>query len=106
MKIIETRDLKRTYKLGKVEVNALNGVNAWVEEGEFIAIMGPSGSGKSTFLNMVGMLDVPTSGEIYLNGTEITGMDEHTRVEYRLRNIGFVFQFFNLFMELTALENV
>ncbi len=77
-----------------------------MEEGEFVAIMGPSGSGKSTFLNMVGMLDVPTSGEIYLNSTEITKMDEHARVDYRLRNIGFVFQFFNLFMELTALENV
>ncbi|KCZ73042.1 ABC-type antimicrobial peptide transport system, ATPase component [Candidatus Methanoperedens nitroreducens] len=106
MKIIETRELKKTYTLGKVEVNALNGVNALVEEGEFVAIMGPSGSGKSTFLNMVGMLDVPTSGEIYLNGTEITKMEEHARVEYRLRNIGFVFQFFNLFMELTAIENV
>ncbi len=106
MKIIEARELKKTYTLGKVEVNALNGVNASVEEGEFVAIMGPSGSGKSTFLNMVGMLDVPTSGEIYLNSTEITKMDEHARVEYRLRNIGFVFQFFNLFMELTALENV
>ncbi len=106
MKIIETRDLKKIYTLGKVEVNALNGVNTSVEEGEFVAIMGPSGSGKSTFLNMVGMLDVPTSGEIYLNSTEITKMDEHERVEYRLRNIGFVFQFFNLFMELTAVENV
>lgn len=106
MKIIETKDLKKTYTLGKVEVNALNGVNASVEEGEFIAIMGPSGSGKSTFLNMVGMLDVPTSGEIYLNSTEITRMDEHARVEYRLRKIGFVFQFFNLFVELTAVENV
>lgn len=106
MKIIETRELKKTYTLGKVEVNALNGVNALVEEGEFVAIMGPSGSGKSTFLNMVGMLDVPTSGEIYLNGAEITKMEEHARVEYRLRNIGFVFQFFNLFMELTAIENV
>jgi len=106
MKIIETRNLKKTYTLGKVEVNALNGVNASVEEGEFVAIMGPSGSGKSTFLNMVGMLDVPTSGKIYLNSTEITKMDEHKRVEYRLRNIGFVFQFFNLFIELTALENV
>jgi putative ABC transport system ATP-binding protein len=106
MKIIETKNLKKIYRLGKIEVNALNGVDASVEEGEFVAIMGPSGSGKSTFLNMVGMLDVPTSGEIYLNSTEITKMDESMRVEYRLRNIGFVFQFFNLFMELTALENV
>jgi len=106
MKIVETKDLKKIYKLGKVEVNALNGVSISVEEGEFVAIMGPSGSGKSTFLNMVGMLDVPTSGEIYLNGTEITKMDENTRTKYRLMNIGFVFQFFNLFMELTAVENV
>ncbi len=106
MKIVETRDLKKIYKLGKVEVNALNGVSISVEEGEFVAIMGPSGSGKSTFLNMVGMLDVPTSGEIHLNGTEITKMDENTRTKYRLMNIGFVFQFFNLFMELTAVENV
>ncbi len=106
MKIIETRDLKKIYKLGKIEVNALNGVNVAVEEGEFVAIMGPSGSGKSTFLNLVGMLDVTTGGEIHLNGTEITKMDENMRADYRLRNIGFVFQFFNLFMELTALENV
>lgn len=106
MKIVRTTNLKKVYRLGKVEVNALNGVDASIEEGEFVAIMGPSGSGKSTFLNMVGMLDVPTSGEIHLNGTEITKMDENTRTQYRLRNIGFVFQFFNLFMELTAVENV
>lgn len=106
MKIIETKELKKIYQLGKIEVKALNGVNTSIEEGEFVAIMGPSGSGKSTFLNMVGMLDVPTSGKINLNGTEITKMDENTRTQYRLRNIGFVFQFFNLFMELTALENV
>lgn len=106
MNIIETKNLKKIYKLGKIEVNALDGVNVSVNEGEFVAIMGPSGSGKSTFLNLVGMLDVPTSGEIYLNGTEITKMDDLKRTEYRLRNIGFVFQFFNLFMELTALENV
>lgn len=106
MKIIETKDVKKIYKLGNVEVNALSGVDTSIEEGEFVAIMGPSGSGKSTFLNMVGMLDVPTSGEIYLNGTEITKMDENARAEYRLKHVGFVFQFFNLFMELTALENV
>ncbi|NJD54387.1 MAG: ABC transporter ATP-binding protein [Candidatus Methanoperedens sp.] len=106
MKIIETKDLKKIYRLGKIEVNALNGVNAAVEDGEFIAIMGPSGSGKSTFLNMVGMLDTPTSGEIHINSNEVTKMDSSMRAEYRLKHIGFVFQFFNLFMELSALENV
>ncbi len=106
MKIIETKDLKKIYWLGNIEVNALNGVDASVEEGEFVAIMGPSGSGKSTFLNMIGMLDTPTSGEIRINSKEVTKMDSSMRSEYRLKHIGFVFQFFNLFMELTALENV
>lgn len=106
MKIIDTIELKKTYRLGNIEVHALNGVTTAVDEGEFVAIMGPSGSGKSTFLNLVGMLDMPTGGEIYLNGTDITRMDERTRTGYRLKNIGFVFQFFNLFMELTAVENV
>lgn len=106
MKIIETKDLKKIYRLGKIEVNALNGVDASVEEGEFVAIMGPSGSGKSTFLNMVGMLDTATSGEIHINSNEVTKMNSSMRAEYRLKHIGFVFQFFNLFMELSALENV
>lgn len=106
MKMIYTVDLKKIYRLGKIEVNALNGVTTSVDESEYVAIMGPSGSGKSTFLNLVGMLDIPTVGEIHLNGMDITKMDERTRTEYRLKNIGFVFQFFNLFMELTAVENV
>jgi len=106
MKIIETKELKKIYRLGKVEVNALNGVSVEVDEGEFVAIMGPSGSGKSTFLNMIGMLDTATSGAIHINGYDVTKMNNDTRAEYRLKHIGFVFQFFNLFMELTALENV
>lgn len=106
MKIIVTNDLKKTYKLGNVEVHALNGVDVSVEDGEFVAIMGPSGSGKSTFLNMIGMLDTPSSGAIHINGNEVTGMNNNMRAEYRLKHVGFVFQFFNLFMELTALENV
>ncbi len=106
MKMIETKELKKIYRLGKVEVNALNGVNVEVDEGEFVAIMGPSGSGKSTFLNMTGMLDTATSGEIHINGYDVTKMNNNMRAEYRLKHIGFVFQFFNLFMELTALENV
>lgn len=106
MKLIETKELKKIYKLGNVEVNALNGVDTSVDDGEFVAVMGPSGSGKSTFLNMLGMLDVPTSGEIFLNGKDVSKMSEQASAKYRLMNIGFVFQFFNLFIELTAVENV
>ena len=106
MDIIEVRELRKTYLLGTVEVNALNGINASIKEGEFVAIMGPSGSGKTTFLNHVGMLDVPTSGEIFLEGKDVTNMSRDKRAEYRLKHLGFIFQFFNLFNELTALENV
>ncbi|HEY9205056.1 MAG TPA: ABC transporter ATP-binding protein [Candidatus Methanoperedens sp.] len=106
MEMIKTGNLKKSYMPGKVEVKALNGVDASIEQGEFVAIMGPSGGGKSTFLNLVGMLDTPTSGEIYINGIDVTKMNSSTRAEYRLKHIGFVFQFFNLFNELTAVENV
>lgn len=106
MKVIETKELRKIYRLGKIEVNALNGVDVSVKRGEFVAIMGPSGSGKSTFLNMIGMLDTATSGEIYIDGNDVTQMNNNMRAEYRLRHIGFVFQFFNLFMELSAVENV
>ncbi len=106
MEIIKTRDLKKSYTLGKVEVQALNGVDSSIEQGEFIAIMGPSGCGKSTFLNMIGMLDTPTSGEIYIDDKDVTEMNRSARAEYRLKHIGFIFQFFNLFNELTAIENV
>lgn len=106
MDIIKTGNLKKSYMLGKVEVKALNGVDVSIQKGEFVAIMGPSGCGKSTFLNMVGMLDIPTSGEIYVEGNDVTGMSSNKRAEYRLRHIGFIFQFFNLFNELTAIENI
>lgn len=106
MELIEVTDLRKSYTMGKVEINALNGVFTSIKEGEFIAIMGPSGSGKTTFLNLIGLLDVPTSGKIYLDGKDITKMGSNRMAEYRLRNMGFVFQFFNLFNELTALENV
>ncbi len=106
MEIIRTSKLKKSYMLGKVEVKALNGVDTSIEEGEFVAIMGPSGCGKSTFLNLTGMLDIPTSGEIYIEGNDVTNMKSNTRAEYRLKHIGFVFQFFNLFNELTVIENV
>jgi putative ABC transport system ATP-binding protein len=106
MEIIETRNLKKIFMLGTVEVKALNGIDISVKQGEFIAIMGPSGSGKSTFLNMIGMLDTPTSGEVYIDGNDVTEMNSNARAEYRLKHLGFIFQFFNLFNELTAIENV
>lgn len=97
MEIIKTSNLKKSYMLGNVEVKALNGVDTSIEQGEFVAIMGPSGCGKSTFLNLTGMLDTPTSGEIYLEGKDVTNMNSNMRAEYRLKYMGFVFQFFNLF---------
>jgi putative ABC transport system ATP-binding protein len=106
MSVIKTDALKKTYMLGKVPVPALRGVDIDVVKGEFIALMGPSGAGKSTLLNMVGMLDSPTSGDIFIDGTNVSTLSENMRVDFRLEKIGFIFQFFNLFMELTALENV
>lgn len=103
---IETRDLSKTYLMGKVEVPALRAVNISIEKGEFVAIMGSSGSGKSTLLNMIGMLDTPTSGRVVIEGTDVSEMNEDQRADFRLKKLGFIFQFFNLFMEMTALENV
>ncbi|NJD54690.1 MAG: ABC transporter ATP-binding protein [Candidatus Methanoperedens sp.] len=104
--IIETRDLSKTYLMGKVEVPVLRGVNIAIEKGEFVAIMGSSGSGKSTLLNMIGMLDAPTAGRILIEETDVSEMNEDQRADFRLKKLGFIFQLFNLFMELTALENV
>lgn len=104
--LVETVDITRTYMMGKVEVKALNGVSIRIDKGELIAIMGPSGSGKTTFFNIIGMLDPPTGGKVFIEGTDITSMNDNERADYRLHHIGFVFQFFNLFNELTALENV
>lgn len=104
--IIMTRNLTKIYKMGKIEFSALNGVDLEIEEGEFVAIMGSSGSGKTTFLNMIGLLDFPTSGKIFLDNTNVATMDEQQRASYRLKKIGFVFQFFNLLNELTSAENV
>jgi putative ABC transport system ATP-binding protein len=104
--IIETKDLRKVYLMGNVEVPALKGVDITIQKGEFIAIMGSSGSGKSTLLNMIGMLDTPTSGKVIIEGVDVSEMDENQRADFRLNKLGFIFQFFNLFMELTALENV
>jgi len=104
--MIEVRDLKRTYVVGKVEVHALRGVSFEVAKGEFLAIMGPSGSGKSTLLHQLGLLDTPTSGEIMIDGVDVIGLSEHERTFFRLNQLGYVFQEYAILPELTALENV
>lgn len=92
--------------MGKIEVPALRGVDISIDSGEFVAIMGPSGSGKSTLLNMIGLLDAPTSGKLVIDGVEVSSLNENARADFRLRKLGFVFQFFSLLMELKAVENV
>jgi putative ABC transport system ATP-binding protein len=104
--VIELNQVSKTYKMDEVEVNALREVSLKIKEKEFIAIMGPSGSGKSTLLHMVGVLDRPTSGKIYLDGVDISKLNDSELARLRGRKIGFVFQFFNLYPTLTALENV
>src|SRR6185295_3632820 len=99
-------DLEKIYRTEEVETVALNKLTLEVKEGEFIAVMGPSGCGKSTLLNIVGLLDDPDSGSFLFNGTEVAHFNERKRAELRKRNIGFVFQSFNLIDELTVFENV
>ncbi len=106
MKVIEFRNVSKIYKMGKVEVKALDDVSFSVEEGEFVAIMGPSGSGKSTMLNIIGCLDTPTSGDYYLDGVNVRDFKEDELAYIRLKKVGFVFQNFNLLSRLTALQNV
>ncbi len=104
--IIAVKDIVKTYKMGKVEVQALKGVSVNIAPGEMLAIMGPSGSGKSTFMNMVGCLDKPTQGSYRLEGKEISRLSENKLAEVRNKRIGFVFQSFNLLSRTTALANV
>lgn len=104
--IIALRDIRKTYDLGKVKIEVLKGVNAVVRKNEYVAIMGPSGSGKSTLMNILGCLDKPTSGQYVLNGTDVSRMDEDQLAEVRNKEIGFVFQTFNLLARLTGIENV
>ena len=106
MALIDTRDLYKIYKLGDVEVRALNGVSVSIEKGEFVAVMGPSGSGKSTFMNILGCLDKPTSGTYMLDGIDVTATNLSKLAGVRNRKIGFVFQGFNLIKRTTAVENV
>lgn len=103
--IVEAVDLKKTYLLGKVPVEALRGVNLKVESGDFLSILGPSGSGKSTLLNLIGALDKPTKGKLLIEGVTVSKLNDSKLADLR-RRIGFVFQFFNLIPRFTAIENV
>ena len=104
--IIKIQNVWKTYKMGDVEVHALRGMNFEVKKGEFVAIMGPSGSGKSTAVNMVGVLDIPTKGEIFLEHRNIAHLSESELAQIRGEKIGFIFQQFNLIPTLTAKENI
>ncbi len=104
--VIQVRDMTKVYQMGEIEVHALRGVSFTVTRGEVLAIMGPSGSGKSTLMNMVGCLDIPTSGDYYLDGEQVAVLNEDQLALVRNRRIGFVFQKFNLLPRATALDNV
>jgi putative ABC transport system ATP-binding protein len=104
--MLSIQDLKRTYHNGKISVEALRGVSFEVKKGEFLAIMGRSGSGKSTLLHQLGLIDDPTSGNIYIEGEDVAQFSDQKKTEYRLEHFGHVFQEYALLPELTALENV
>ncbi len=104
--MIRTEALSKVYRMGDVNVNALNDVNIEIAAGEFVAVIGPSGSGKSTLMNIIGCLDVPTSGRYWLNGREVSQLSDNQLAEVRNLQIGFVFQSFNLMPRLSALDNV
>ena len=104
--IIQTYNLRKTYVMGDQQIHAVNGVDMTIKKGEYVALMGPSGSGKSTFMNMIGALDTPTSGDYYIRGHLVSKMSDDDLAHIRNREIGFVFQTFNLLPRLTALQNV
>jgi putative ABC transport system ATP-binding protein len=105
-KIIEVKDITKTYKIGDVQVRALRGINLTIHQGEYISIMGPSGSGKSTLMNILGCLDTPTSGTYYLEETNVEKLNDNKLAEIRNKKIGFVFQTFNLLSRSNIINNV
>lgn len=104
--VIDAHNISKVYNQKSIPVPAINGVHLHIERGEFTALVGPSGSGKTTLLNIIGGLDHPDSGEVIINGTDITKLSDNALIDFRLRNIGFVFQSYNLIPVLTARENV
>lgn len=103
---IELQDVKKLYKMGEVEIKALDGISFSIDKGEFVVVVGPSGAGKSTVLNILGGMDSPTSGEVIVDENEISKYNDRQLTTYRRYDIGFVFQFYNLIQNLTAIENV
>ena len=106
MSLLEIRNIRRDFKLGTEVLQVLKGINLSIEKGEYVALMGPSGSGKSTLMNILGCLDTPTSGEYILNGKDVSKMSDSELADIRNKEIGFVFQTFNLMPRTTALDNV
>ena len=106
MEVVRTEDATRSFKAGKLETSALRGVSVSIESGEFTALVGPSGSGKTTLLQLIGCLDQPTTGRVFINGQDVSRLNRNQRADMRRTSIGFVFQFFALIPTLTAYENV
>lgn len=106
MSFIQFNDVVKTYKMGEVEIKALDGISFPIEQGEFVVIVGPSGAGKTTVLNILGGMDKPTSGEVLVDGKDISKYKEEELTQFRRDSVGFVFQFYNLVQNLTAVENV
>ena len=106
MAFVQFEDVRKVYQMGEVQVNALDGVDFSIEQGELTVIVGPSGAGKTTLLNILGGIDTPTSGHIWMGDRDVAAFDERALVQYRRHDIGFVFQFYNLVQNLTAVENV
>src|SRR5512139_541521 len=106
MEVTKVENVTRIFKIGKVETQALRGVSLAIESGEFTALVGPSGSGKTTLLQLIGCLDQPSSGRVYINGKDVSQLNRNQRADMRRGTIGFIFQFFALIPTLTAYENI